>query len=35
MKTWEQLRAQAYRIMINCANVHRAKKRIYLLHDRR
>lgn len=25
MKTWEQLRAQAYRIMINCANVHRAK----------
>ena len=25
MKTWEQLRAQAYRIMINCAIVHRAK----------
>lgn len=25
MKTWQQLRAQAQRIMINCSNVYRGK----------
>lgn len=26
MKTWQQLRAQAYRIMLNCSKVYRSKK---------
>lgn len=26
MKTWQDLRIQAHRIMLNCANVHRNKK---------
>lgn len=26
MKTWQQLRAQAYRIMLNCSKVYRSEK---------